>query len=228
MKNYAKVAQKPYEKYHRDENLGPKADDDASISEKNLPHRDGSEEEKTTEAQLKNEKKSDNPQVIEKELESASSSLVTHRSDAADLTVPPINVLVERIRQKRLADDYSVSKKSHWSHSFNEKKQQGSLPKTPKNAPQHGKAVLGNDPQRFTAGDDPTVKPEIRPLIGDITTADIDRVAIGIKTGQSAEYDGAIMAILRLAHDERRELTNVESNTIVDLKTARTKELMRK
>jgi len=230
MKQHTKTAQSPYEKYNRDENIGPKANDDASVWEKNLPHRDGFEQT-ITEGQMKSEQEwgdSENPKVIEKELESSSSSLVTHRSDAADLTVPPISALVERIRQKRVAEEYSYTKKSHWSCSFNEKKQQGSLPKWPKNAPQHGKLVLNNDPRRFTAGDDPVAKPKIQPLIGNITTADIDKVAKGIKTGQSAEYDGAIMAILRLAHDERRELTDVERSTVVDLKKTRTQELMQK
>lgn len=229
MKQYTKVAQSPYEKYNRDENLGPKADDDASIWEKNLPHRKGYEQT-STEDQLKGEQKladSENPKVVEKELESASSGLVTHRSDAAELTVPPINALVERIRQKRHAEEYTVDKNSHWSHSFNEKKQQGGLPKWKKNAPQHDKPVLNNDPGRFAAGDDPIAKPKVQPL-GDITTADVDRVALGIKTGRAAEYDGAIMAILRLAHDERRELTDIERSTIVDLKEARTYELMQK
>lgn len=228
MKKHTKAAQKPYEKYHRDENVGPKADDDAPIPEKRLPHRDGYEQT-LTEDQLKSEQKvgeSESPQIVQKELESASSSLVTHRSDAAELSVPPMNALVERIRQKRLADDYKVDKEPHWSHSFNEKKQQGSLPKWPKNAPQHEKLVLNNDPDRFAAGTDPTEKPKIQPLVGNITTADVDRVALGIKTGKAGDFDGAIMAILRLAHDERRELTDVEQATVVDLKKARTQELM--
>ena len=63
-------------------------------------------------------------------------------------------------------------------------------------------------------------------MIGNITTADIDRVAINIKTGRAAEYDGAIMAILRLAHNEKRELSRVEQKTIVDLKIARTDQMM--
>lgn len=233
MQNHIKSAQAPYEKYHRDENLGPKANDDAPIPEKQLPHRDGFDQ-KITEDQMKNEHEwSDNEKAkpIEKLLESATSKYVKHRSDAGDLTVPPINVLVEKMRQKRLAEDYNVNKKPHWSHTFNEKKQQGSLPKWNKNAPQNDKLALNNDPDRFPGTNDDPIEfhtEKIKPLVGNITTADIDRVVARIKTGQAVEYDSAIMAILRLAHDEKRELSNVEQKTIVDLKIARTNQMMQK
>jgi hypothetical protein len=229
----SKTAQMPYEKYHREKNTGPEADDDAPIYEKQLPHREGFEQT-LTEDQIKPEHEwsdSENPQVIEKVLETATSPYVTHRSDAAELTVPPINALVEKIRQKRLAEDYEEEKKPHWSHSFNEKKQQGSLPKWKKNAPQHDKPVLNNDPGRFSGTNaDPTKfhTEKIQPLVGGITTADMDRVAFGIKTGRSMEYDNAILAILRLAHDERRNLTEVERKTVTNLKIARTNKLMEK
>jgi len=233
MKKHNKSAQSPYEKYHREENMGPKANDSAPIWEKQLPHRDGFDQ-KTTEDQMKSKHEwGDNkkPKPIEKLLESATSNYVKHRSDAGNLSVPPINVLVEKMRQKRLANDYETDKKSHWSHSFNENKQQGSLPKWNKNAPQHDKPVLNNDPSRFAGTDaDPVEihKEKIQPLVGNITTADINRVATNIKTGQSTEYDSAIMAILRLAHNERRELSNVEQKTIVDLKIARTDQMIQK
>lgn len=228
---HSKTAQSPYEKYLRDENEGPKADDNAPIAEKKLPHREGFEQKVTEDQMLPEHEWSEKKeaQVIEKVLDSADSAYVTHRSDAAELTMPPINVLVEKIRQKRLAEDYSVSKDPHWSHTFNEKKQQGSLPKTPKNAPQHDKPVLNNDPNRFSgASADPVATQKIQPLIGDITTADVDRVAFGIKTGQSMQHDTAILSILRVAHDERRELNGVERQTVVRLKTARTKKLLQK
>lgn len=232
MKQHTKSAQAPCEKYQREENLGPKANDDAPIPEKQLPHRNGFEQT-ITESQMKdkNEAADNNAKPIEKLLESATSKYVKHRSDAGDLSVPPMNALVEKIRQKRLAEDYKVDKNSHWSHTFNEKKQQGSLPKWDKNAPQHDKPVLNNDPDRFAGTNDDPVEfhtENIKPLIGDITTADVDRVATMIKTGQSAEFDGAIMAILRLAHNEKRELSNVERKTIVDLKISRTEQMMQK
>lgn len=233
MKNHTKSAQAPYEKYHRNENLGPKANDDAPIQEKQLPHRDGFEQTVIEDQMAAKHKWGDKEKAkpIEKLLESATSKYVKHRSDAGDLSVPPINVLVEKMRQKRLANDYKVDKKSHWSHTFNENKQQGALPKWKKNAPQHDKYVLNNDPARFSGTNDDPVNfhnDKIQPLIGNITTADIDRVAINIKTGRSAEYDSAIMAILRLAHNEKRELSNVERKTIVDLKETRTKQMMQK
>ena len=233
MQKYTKSAQAPYEKYHREENVGPKANDDAPIWEKQLPHREGFEQ-KTIEDQMKNKHKWDDnkkAKSIEKLLESATSQYVKHRSDAGNLSIPPINVLVEKIRLKRLAEDYEVSKTPHWSHTFDEKKQQGALPTWSKNAPQHHKYVLNNDPGRFSGTNANPLEfhtEKIHPLIGNITTADIDRVAICVKTGQAAEYDNAIMAILRLAHSEKRELSNVERKTIVDLKIARTDQMMQK
>lgn len=231
MKQYTKSAQKPYEKYHREENVGPKADDSSPIWEKSLIHRDGFEET-TTEDQMKGKHEwGDNEKAkpIEKLLESATSAYVKHRSDAGNLSMPPISALVEKIRQKRLAEDYKVDKNPHWSHTFDEKKQQGSLPTWSKNAPQHNKHVLGNDPDRFsgTNADPVTFHTEtIHPLVGGITTADVDRVAANIKTGASSEFDNAIMAILRLAHSEKRELSDVERKTVVDLKISRTKQMM--
>lgn len=233
MKKHTKSAQAPYEKYHRDENLGPKANDNAPISEKQLPHRDGFDQ-KITEDQMKSEHEwGDNEKAkpIEKLLESATSKYVKHRSDAGDLSVPPMSALVEKLRQKRLAEDYKVDKNSHWSHTFNEKKQQGALPGWKKNAPQHDKPVLNNDPDRFAGTNTDPVDfhtEKIQPLIGNITTADINKVATMIKTGQSAEFDGAMLAILRLTHNEKRELSNVERKTIVDLKIARTEQMMQK
>ncbi len=233
LKSHAKQAQMPYEKYHREENLGPKADDGSPIWEKNLPHREGFEQT-ITEDQMKPEQEwgeKENPQIMEKELESASGSkYITHRSDAGELTMPPISVLVEKIRQSRLSDrEEHIT--PHWSHTFDEKRQQGSLPNWSKNAPQHDKPVLNNDPERFTGSStDPTEfhKDELIPVIGDITRADVHRVADGIKTGKAADFDAAIMAILRLAYDEKRELSEIERKTVVNLKIARTNKLMQK
>lgn len=233
MKQHTKSAQKPYEKYHRDENIGPKANEDAPIPEKQLPHRDGFEQT-ITESQMKSQHEvgdKEDAKPIEKLLESATSKYVKHRSDAGNLSVPPMSALVEKIRQKRLAEDYNVDKSPHWSHAFNEKKQLGSLPKWQKNAPQHDKPVLNNDPDRFAGTNADPVEfhtEKIQLLVGNITTADVDKVATMIKTGQTTEFDGAIMAILRLAHNEKRELSNVEQKTIVDLKVARTEQMMRK
>jgi len=51
MEKHTKSAQAPYEKYNRENALGPKADDNAPIGEKKLPHRDGYEQ-KITEDQM--------------------------------------------------------------------------------------------------------------------------------------------------------------------------------
>lgn len=227
-----KVAQvQPYEKYNRANSLGPKVDETPSITEKKLTHRNGYEET-TVQDQLTAEhtNKEKSAQITEKKLETETSDFVEYRKDFA-LAVPPINVLVEQIRQKRLAEDYHPEKTSNWTHSYDDKAQLGSLPKTKKNTGQHDKVVLNNDPDRFTSSSvDPTTidKAKITPLVGKITTADIHRVADGIKTGGSTDYDTAMMAILRLAHDERRELTAIERNTIVNLKIARTNKLLNK
>lgn len=221
---------KPYEKYNRENSLGPKVEETASITEKTLTHRTGYEET-TTQDQLiaEHTNKEKSAQINEKKLEKETSNLVEHRKDFSSLSVPPINILVEQIRQKRLAEDYHTDKTSNWTYAYDDKKQLGSLPRTKKNTGQHDKIVLNNDPNRFTSSSsDPTTidKAKITPLIGKITTADIHRVADGIKTGASTDYDTAIMAILRLAHDERRELSQIERNTVVSLKTARTNKLL--
>jgi len=224
MKNH-KTAQVPYEKYLRENPLEPKSDDNTPIFEKKLTHRDGYKM-KITEDQMNekhNVKESESVKVLEKNLNDNSGKYINHRSDAAQLSVPPINALVEQIRQKRLETDYKVDKNSNWTVSFDDKKQNGSLPKWKKNISQHDKISLENDPDRFNQSE---LKP--KPLIGDITTADVDRIAHGIKTGASSEYDNAMMAILRLAHDERRELTDVEKKTVVSLKKSRTKNFLEK
>jgi hypothetical protein len=217
MKKHTKSAQVPYEKYHRKNTLGPQADDTDPIHEKKLPHRDGFEQT-ITEDQMDDRKESQ-AQIVQKKLDSVTSKYVTHRNNA-DLVVPPISAVVEMLRQERLSER-EESKKPHWSQTFNEKKQQGALPKWSKNAPQHDKVVLNNDPRRFP-------KDEIQPLVGSITTADVHHIANSIKEGKSREYDNAVGAILRSAHEEGRELTSIERKTVVNLKIARTNYLLPK
>ena len=226
LKTHNKTAQAPCEKYLREENVGPKADDNASITENNLTHRKGYEE--TIVEDHLTESSSNNAQILEKALKEIDSDYIEQQGQQAQLTVPPINVLVEKLRSSR-REQRNEKKEAHWSITFNEKRQQGSLPKWNKNAPQHDKVVLNNDPQRFeNIPNDPTKinKHQPKPLVGGITTADIDGVVTSVKTGKTQEYDTAIMAILRLAHEESRELTGVEQNTIVNLKTARTRKLL--
>ncbi len=225
-----------YEKYLRENTLGPTSDDesitkptgglqedsnnpvagDAGIWEKTLTHREGYEQT-IVEDHLKSEHKladSDDSQIIEKVLDEVEGKYVDHRNDDAWLPVPPIQALVERIRQGR-SGDWEVDKKSHWSQTFNEKKQQGSLPKWKKDAPQHDKVVLNNDPERFK-GDDVT------PLVGKITKADVNRIAHAVKTGQSLNYDAIILAVLNQADSDERELNETERQAIAQLKIERT------
>jgi len=238
--NHKKAQITSREKELRDHSVDPSADDGQAIWDKELPHREGVKDTITEDQMTANAQTDDkDAQVLEKVLNEAK-SYVRHRSDAGEISVPPINALVEKQIQERMSDDWKVDKKSHWSVSFNDKKQQGSLPRLSKNAPQHDKIVLNNDPRRFEgAGSLPTSatqsendathgqKPNIKPLVGNITQADIAGVAEKIKTGSSVEYDSAIVAILRDAERETRELTDVERKTVAGLKTARTNAMLK-
>jgi hypothetical protein len=229
-KKTQKIAVKPQQKYLRDETVGPKGgDDNEPIHEKRLPHRDGFEQT-TTEDQMGTRASGDAP-IIEKVLNEANGKYIDHRSDTTWLSVPPIAALVEKMRQARFDKDWEVMKKPHWSQGSEHKTQQGSLPKWPKNAPQHNKIVLENDPSRFSsldANETQLTGGNVKPLIGDITTADIDRVAYGIKTGEAIDFDTAIVAILKQADSEKRELSSIERKAVADLKLARTKNLLSK
>jgi hypothetical protein len=231
-KKLEKIAIKPQEKYLRDENVGPKGGEDEPIHEKRLPHRDGFEQT-ITEDQINAQADTDSLDIpiIEKALNETAGKYVDHRSDTTWLKVPPMSALVEKMRQARFDKDWEVKKEKHWSQGSEHKTQQGTLPKWPKNAPQHGKIVLENDPDRFSslkANDTQLTGGDVKPLIGDITTADIDRVIIGIKTGEAVDFDTAIIAILKQAYAEKRELSPVERRAVVDLKIARTKDLLSK
>ena len=208
-----------------------------SIHEKNLPHRTGYKDT-ILEDQLANASVSGDMQLIEKILDERESYIV-HRSDV-DTSVPPINAVVEFQNKERMDKEWKVEKKDHWSQTMNEKKQQGSLPKTPKNVGQHDKIVLNNDPRRFkNKGNLPTdtsqaendknhnKKPEIEMLTGSISKAAMSMTAEKIKTGHAVEYDSAIVSILRDAEKDRRELTGVEQDAIKNLKIARTKAMLK-
>lgn len=234
-----KTAQvKQYEKYLREDNISPKLDEDSPITEKNLKHRD-EDTIRITEKQMSHDKTSD-AKIIEKVLNEAS-GYVVHRTDKWDMPVMPINALVEKMQQDRVASDYNVEKEPHWSLSFDDKKQNGKLPKWPKSPDQHSGITLGNDPRRFEGIEGLPVhadqkkndaernkKPNVKPLIGGITTEAISKVADNIKSGASVDYDTAILAILRESEKEKRELTPVEQKTISELKIARTNALLQK
>ncbi len=236
LKNTKKAQITSEEKYLRQQNVGPKADDNQAIWEKELPHRDGYEQT-TTEDQMDSQDKTDIP-IIEKVLNEAQ-SYIPHRSEGTWLSVPPVAALVEKLRQKRLADHWETQKESHWSQSADEGKQQGALPKFPKNPAQHDKPVLNNDPARFKKLESMPIHEDhsknraaldksnkIQPLVGNITAAMVDDVVQKIKTGRSIDFDTAIVAILREAEQEKRELNSVEKKAVEELKIARTKSML--
>lgn len=215
-----KLAQRVTEKYLREENLGPKADDDQPIAEKVLPHRTG-DIMTTTEDQIENigdqlgvsrEANVDDTKIIEKVL----NDTVKYTSNTK-LDVPPINTLVADLEIDR-AKKVKIDKESHWSQT-SENKQQGQLPEWPKSPKQHDEIVLNNDRRRFEGE-------KVKPLQGGITTADINRVVHRIKTGEAAEYDIAITAILKEADNDKRELTSIEKRTVSELKKERTRVMM--
>jgi len=239
MYNHKKAQITNREKELRDHKVDPSTDDNQAIGEKELPHRKG-DKYTTTEDQMNAAgRKGDDAPLIEKILNEAE-SYVQHRSDAGQLSVPPINALVEKMRQERMKE-WKVDKKSNWTVDFDDKKQQAALPRLSKNAPQHDKIVLNNDPRRFEGASGlPTSttqsendathgqKPDITPLVGKITRADITNVAEKIKTGASVEFDAAIVAICREADRRKEELSKPEREAIVNLKIARTKAMLRK
>ena len=240
LKKTKKLAQTSQEKYLRENPLGPQAKDTNPTWEKTLPHR-GQYWQTTTEDQMKPEHNVANDvQIIEKVLNMAQSPNYTHRSDASVISVPPINVLVEKIRQNRLSE-YTDKVDQHWSLSYDEKSQNGDLPEWPSMTGQHDKIVLNNDPRRFentsnmpvhtdrqTNEDARSNTTHIESLHGTITAENMSKVAYSIKKGDSIDYDTAITAILKQADVEKRELTPIEQKAIVDLKVSRTSILMKK
>lgn len=194
------------EKYLRDESVGPQADDDQPITEKALEDRD-TDLYYTTEYQLDQDRdKTKEAQVIEKVLNSTKGDFIKHRSAEDGLTVPPINTIVAKMEKERL-ESYKTEKKENWTTSTDDKNQNGSLPKWPKTAPQRDKN---------------------KELTGGLTVADVTQMVINMKNGAAVEYDAAILAILKEADTERRELTQVERKAVSDLKIARTRALLKK
>lgn len=230
------------EKMLRKDKLSPKAGDGHKTTEKELNHK-GKDTESVTEKQMKSMDRNAHSEyrIIEKVLNEAKEKYNPLRSDATWLSVPPISALVEKIRQKRIDSHFKTDKAEHWSMDYKNQDQNGSLPEWPGNAAQHDKIVLQNDPRRFTGVDtmptEPLANDNIKalrksksemPLVGGITVADIDRVSHNIKTGQSVDYDTAIVAILKQADQEKRELNEVEQKMIADIKKNRTAAMLAK
>jgi hypothetical protein len=211
-------AQRIQEKYMRDDNLGPKADDDQPITEKVLPHREGHKYTILEEwLQDRHENEAKEAHLLEKVF-TERKGYIDHRHAEDGLSVPSINDVVARLEVER-REAWKTEKDPHWSQT-NKRNQNGELPAWPKVAPQHDKIVLNNDPRRFK-GD------STAPLIGGITMASLQGVADMIKNGQAADYDIAMTAILKDADQDKRELTEIEQTTIHDLKIARTKSLLK-
>ena len=210
----------------REDKLIPEANDSQTITEKTVPHRTGIintiTENQIDDAHVASK---DDAHIIEKVLNEATGSYVDHRSAESNLLVPPLSALVEKNRIDRMSKEYKTDKVDNWTieQKSENKDQQGALPAWPKHPSQNdistGKIVLNNDPRRFES-DNP------RPLIGNITTADVHKIAGAIKTGETLDYDTAIVAILKQADDNERELSPVEQKTITDLKKARTAALL--
>ncbi len=199
-----------YENYLREENVGPEADDTQPILEKMLDDRTGNKYT-TVEDWLDKQRKASDVRVVEKLLNDTEK----FRKGNKVLRMPAISEAVARIEAERRKEFKSEGKKD-WTNDLPD--QNGALPKWPKAPAQHDHIVLPNDPRRFETE-------ETKPLIGDITIDKLSKIACRIKDGDSAEYDVAIAAILKEA--EGRDLTAVEEKTIVDLKIARTKSLVK-
>lgn len=234
MKRYKEAQVTSTEKYlRRDDPIAP-ADDDQPIAEKMLPDRKG-DVDKVTEGQMDSKSSHDmknatgeqekDAKLIEGILNEAKGSYgVEHRSRGTWLSAPPINAVVEKLRSERQKESKSlIEKDSNWT--TDKVTQNGDLPKWPKNVGQSKHIALENDPRRFDQVKDPistTTKNDLKPLAGDLTTADVDSVVAAIKNGQTQDYDAAIVAILKMADREKRELTDIEQKTVSDLKIART------
>lgn len=216
-----KSASKPAEKYLRDENLGPESDDKQPITEKVLPHREG-DKLVTTEHQMNEVRQAENdPKILEKSLNDNNGKYVDHRKEQTDLTIPPLAAVVEKMRQKRLSDyKKAEEKKSHWSLDFDQE-QNGKLPKWP-DAPD-SKGINVHNPEQWNKK-----HPESEEIVKGVTKANVNDLAEAIKTGKTLEYDAAIVAILRQADQEKRELSSVEQKTISNLKIARTQSFLKK
>lgn len=229
-KSKMKEAQLNTEKYLREDNIDPKNDKKpVSVTEKNLD-RDNKEIKTTTQDQLEDSRKEADIKIIEKVLNEAKSSYTNFRDDSTWLSVPPIAALVEKNRQNQMKTIWKTDNQEHWTVSFNDKEQLGDLPRSKKIKLQHDKPVLNNDPKRFESlnvSGNVIENGEIKPLVGNIKKTDLERVASGIKNGDSIEHDTVIIAILKQAEREQRELTSIEQQEIIRIKTARTNQLLK-
>lgn len=217
-KEAGKNSVKPYEKYIRDESIEKPSKQYPDTTEKALPDRKGDNHD-VIGRQIIEEHTNKQAQTIEYVLNNVKSWYPHRFKDtfSKNLLVPPINDLVARLRSAR-NDDYEIKNEKHWTTEKNT--QNAGLPEWPAQASQHDKPVINNDSRRFT-------EDTVEPLQGfKVSSSDLKKVAIGIKLGSSSEYDNTIRMILKIANDERRELTEEEKSLVQDLKKDRTLALL--
>ena len=135
-----------------------------------------------------------------------------------DLYVPAINAFVEKMIQDRRSEFTKAQKKEdNWTTKS--PTQNGGLPKWPKVAPQSDKATITNTIDR---------KPNQEALIGgSIIKASVDDAVKAIKTGATKTFDERIVAFLKKANDEGRDLTQDEKKKIEEIKLSRTQQYLR-
>lgn len=197
-KKYKKSELTVIEDRLRKDNIGPKASDNPKLTEEALPHRTTKDQNRVTEKQLPTRESDKDERVLEKRMNEDDK----RRDDSnIGLEMPPIQEVVAKLRKERMKD-WKPEIKPHWStqNAKDQKAQLGALPKWPK---------IPKQPKPLS--------PDLK-----VTTADIDRVVNAVKTGQSLDYDTAIVAILQQAEKEQRELSLVERRAVADLKVART------
>lgn len=238
-KKMKKAQIEPYEKYLRNNNLGPKANDEQKIAEGEWTDHVGNLDKVTiTEEQMKDAQiVSDNKEskVLEKVLNSTKEYLsIPHRDASVQLSMPPMNVLVEKLRQDRLPDFRAdESQEQSWTLAYDG--QNGSLPSWKKNYNQvkPEQTNLQNDPSRFDEIKADNMvkgknKNKLTPVTASLNRGDLDCVVNSIKLGHSLDYDAAIVAILKQADIEKRELTPIEQKTVSNLKISRTRAMLPK
>jgi hypothetical protein len=182
-----------------------KANDNPSSHESLLQQDRKGDQYKTTEAQMER-KSSDNPKKItEKNLE---------REKMGSLYVPAINAFVEELIQDRRKEFTKLQTKKENDWTLESSTQNADLPEWPQIADQHDKRVLPNDIDREPNGE--------ALLGGKILKASVNDAVLAIKSGETNKYDKEIVEILKVAHDQSRDLTKQEKHYINELKKIRT------
>lgn len=226
MFNFTKISnsQKITEKSLRTES--PESKELNTITDKNLD-RNNTDLNKVTEKQFSRSEKIS--QILEKVLNRNNGAFQKLRDNHVDnLSIPPINILVEKLRQDRNKELFINKTNKDWTTENTSKAQNGELPDWPQSRKQHTEISLNNDSRRFNniKIDKGIISGDLEPLSGNITKKDITKIASSIKNGDSIDYDTAIVAILKQADSENRELNEIEKKQINSLKKERTQFLL--